>query len=456
MIRQTSIFLLLRNRRAGRHKVLRLASSGRFALPLLLSISLWACSDAAAPTEPPEHIATTSTLLSSAVPSPYVAIDLGTLGGVYSTATDVNDAGQVVGTSLTADDEFHPFLWDGSMQDLGTLSGPHGDAWAINASGSVVGTSGGRGFLWDGSEMRDLGSLGGGHTRADDISDAGVVVGSSQTTLGGPLHAFSWDGELHEHGTFEGGSTFVHGSNEHGQFVGAGYFLVDGITTTLAYLWDDGMHGIGTLGGEFVHSSALAINNLGQVVGETSTRTGEGRAFLWDGTMHDLGIGQSFAWDINDRGQIVGRVTQRDEHGSIATVPFVWDGVIHILPHLGGGGGDARAISESGLIVGTSTTASGEQHATLWRPATPAERLEQCAAAVSALESEGVLNRGQARSLTGKIEGALASLAAERPKPAANKLRAFQNEVRALERSRRLSSEEAEILISCVQGVGLG
>ena len=65
---------------------------------------------------------------------------------------------------------------------------------------------------------------------------------------------------------------------------------------------------LGTLGG--IYSAGQAINNRGQVVGESYTASGELHAFLWqDGTMADLGtLGGPFsnAEAINDRGQITG------------------------------------------------------------------------------------------------------------------------------------------------------
>ena len=52
--------------------------------------------------------------------------DLGTLGGDYSDAYGINDAGQVVGWSYTAEGFGHAFITaaDGmGMRDLGTLGG---------------------------------------------------------------------------------------------------------------------------------------------------------------------------------------------------------------------------------------------------------------------------------------------------------------------------------------------
>ncbi len=74
----------------------------------------------------------------------------------------------------------------------------------------------------------------------------------------------------------------------------------------------DGQYSItdlGTLPGGY-ESIAYGINNRGQVVGYSTTASGEYHAFLWeDGEMTDLGTlggAYSVAYGINSRGQVVG------------------------------------------------------------------------------------------------------------------------------------------------------
>jgi probable HAF family extracellular repeat protein len=137
--------------------------------------------------------------------------DLGTLpGGIHSYAYDINALGHVVGFSMTT--TFgggiaqHAFLYrQGTMMDLGTLpGGSHSStASAVNAADHVVGSSAGtraqnQAFLWVDGSMTDLGTFGGNASSASDINDAGVVVGAAEVAPDA-YHAFVWaDGTLHD------------------------------------------------------------------------------------------------------------------------------------------------------------------------------------------------------------------------------------------------------------------
>lgn len=111
--------------------------------------------------------------------------DLGTLGA-DSYAYEINDLGQVAGSSITVDadgnpQEYHPFLYDGgTMIDLVGLGG-NGEAWAINNRGQVVGGSAGKAFLYENSTLIDLNTLfpagTDALTQAMDINNLGQIVG---------------------------------------------------------------------------------------------------------------------------------------------------------------------------------------------------------------------------------------------------------------------------------------
>ena len=143
---------------------------------------------------------------------------------------------------------------------------------------------------------------------------------------------------------------------------------------------------LGTLGGK--ESSAAAINDRGQVVGQSDTKTkGVWHAFLWqNGKMTDLGsfTGNSEANDINERGQVVGTsdTAKMQSWGDPTSHAFLWQNgkMLDLTPkakldrvtcYLPSGGCQAYGdlINERGQVV-VSMSSNGNEaldRALLWQ-----------------------------------------------------------------------------------------
>ena len=268
-------------------------------------------------------------------------IDLGTLGGANSVATQINDRGQVLGASSNnvpdpfsifgAPTQTRTFVWeDGDMKDVGTLGGPDAAPFSINNRGQVAGSSylndspnADTGiptldpFLWEKGTMIDLGSLGGTVGAAQGMNSRGEVTGVSALEGNQVSHPFLWSPEkrrMQDLGTLGGNNGSANWINDRGEVVGSADLL--GSQVHHAFLWRAGaMIDLGTQSGDPC-SVATAINSSEQIVGTSSNCHDSLHAFLWeDGSMVDL---NSFlpansslrrlviAMNINDRGVIYG------------------------------------------------------------------------------------------------------------------------------------------------------
>jgi probable HAF family extracellular repeat protein len=282
----------------------------------------------------------------------FVAQSLGTLGGPGSYANAVNDSGQVVGRSDTSRVDangspiYHAFSWqNGVMTDLDTLGSPGSEAMAVSATGRVVGTFYGGAFVWERGVMYDLNRLlpsgsGWGLISANGVN-ATQIAGAGY--LNGEVHAFritDLDGVFGNGvpmptdlgpARLVSGRSPVSGMSPDGSWVVGttvrGFGLVAHAT-----LWQGGgAIDLGSLGDVSTGTDLSYgghVNDSGQVVGRTDTKSRGYVPFLWEnGTMTDLNklvtlpkgnVLDANNCDINDAGQIAG--TERTATGNFVPV----------------------------------------------------------------------------------------------------------------------------------------
>jgi len=166
--------------------------------------------------------------------------------------------------------------------------------------------------------------------------------------------------------------TAAFGVNDFGQVVGVSYDI-DGPYHAVVFV-NGGAQRLAVA--DNLYSSAIAINNLGQIVGGLSNVLGESLAYVsWFGAVRELGtLGGPRRIDtansINDRGQIVGLASQPGTPaGNGSQLAFLYDkGVMRALPTPVGSTSNAARINLLGQAVGSvHDIASGQSRPVLWQ-----------------------------------------------------------------------------------------
>ncbi len=329
----------------------------------------------------------------------YTIVDLGTLGGEFSTAHDINDAGQIVGASVDKENSGYSqtgFLWEnGVMIAIGSIyeEDPSlgSSARGINSLGVLCGTGGNpdnqnSAFRWEKGLITVLPTLG-GNSIGKKINDLGDIAGSSRPIGSGTYHATLWIGnEIIDIGNlYPGENSLARDVNNSRDVVctsGA-----PNANESIAFLWRNEIkYVLPSLTGKEVSGHADAINETGYIAGFSRAPIGDYHPVLWDIkdadniSIIDLGVPDGFSIGIstglNDIGQIIGVYYGICvPMGPDCYQPFVWkDGQIHLLDEFPDWDLDsAVAINNVGQIVGTGFAPNGEQHGYLLNPIIPGD-----------------------------------------------------------------------------------
>ncbi|HTY47387.1 MAG TPA: hypothetical protein VMB46_06950 [Methanomassiliicoccales archaeon] len=336
------------------------------------------------------------------------ARDLGTLGGGYSQTWDMNNKGVVVGASWTADGYYHAFSWSKSngIVDINPAGASSSSASAINDRGDIVGryvpagATFDRACLWKANgEFVDLGDLFGGYDTccyATDINERGSVVGRAYTydDVIAPSyhvgHAVMWyvssgSYAIRDLGTLEGGSwAWAWGLNDWDEVVGmSATWCWDSWSTEVhAFKWSasTGMQDIWHVDGLSYDdlSCAMDINNRGLVAYDVYHLDEYGSNYIEMG--YQMYRGHITPYKPIGTDPCYGRVVNSmgDAAGAVWAEPF-WmrngfvqkhDGRQVVLTTVAGMDCWAMSLNDYGSVAGTgmvSTPNGYEYHAVLWQ-----------------------------------------------------------------------------------------
>ena len=273
--------------------------------------------------------------------------DIGTLGGNSTLANDLNDVGQVTGTSISPLGTSHAFVWSAASGMIDLRPGNTGvsQGFAINNRGVATGLAnfgGGYAYRWSAANgIENLGALTTGGESSSfgiELNDAGLITGASSAG-NNQRHTFAWTRSggmiditpsttiqdalpvtVAPNGEVGGAYLPAFGSPNYPYYqpflwtrsaglisLGTAGAIAGGVSAmtrdlrivgTLTYADDTqravswtrsaGARTLGTLGG--ASSRGIAINSKGQIVGDADNKAGSRRAYIWSAQtgMRDL------------------------------------------------------------------------------------------------------------------------------------------------------------------------
>jgi probable HAF family extracellular repeat protein len=224
--------------------------------------------------------------------------------------------------------------------------------------------------------FRDLGTLpGNSSSQAWNLNDNRQVVGRSFDSGIDNSMAFSWTlaNGLQPLGTIGGATSFANGVNKSGDVVGMS--KTTGVPE-LAFYWPWGgpIKALPYLPSPNPYSRGYAINAAGAVAGFSNNDLSSMKACVWWdptsptppqnlGNLTGVNTDVSIAYGINDSSLVVG--VSVGAAGKDRPISWTSAGGMKDLGTLGGASGLARAVSNSGVAIGSADNAMGVREAFL-------------------------------------------------------------------------------------------
>ena len=303
----------------------------------------------------------------------YAVTEIPPLGGLASSANDINDRSDVVGSAQVATGQVHGYSWDGgTMFDLGGFPGPdQSSAYAINNQGFIGGQSqlppaGNDTHAYvvppatKIAPAHDLGTLGGANSVVIDLSIDHIAVGWADVP-NGQLHAFvrRHGGPMLDLTPALAGTSSAEAVDSAGRV--AGWTTGGGGVEAFRWTQSTGLVAIHPPGASFSRAFGIIYQNA-LVVGEADFGAGA-HAAVWDKNnvatdLGTLGGPTSVAYDVNEGGDVVGAsdVPGGARHAFLVTAGGPMVDLNTLIPANSGWVLDeARAINRQGQIVGNGT-----------------------------------------------------------------------------------------------------